>query len=373
LKRAWGAIVGPGMGRRTAPKRYAVVLGGPGAGKGTMNERLIGENAKLRHISTGQLLRTYVDVYRESESRSEIVERIEECMGSGKLVEDSVMAACLEEEVRSGLKLDNHFWLQIAIAGLTVFGGAFLALLAALLLGFEPWNTCDDCEPGPQPPYMWPVIVVLLALLMIADLVVLQRAKREYKPQRPPRDDGTVLLLDGYPRTVAQAEAMIKLFGGPPMITLYIDVGSDVAVKRCLSRGRLDDNEAVVKARYEQFLEETMPAVEFLQRCEGRVKRVNGERSVDEVYVDFAAEYRTADERTDKAEVINPMLQDEDDDSDDDSDDDGGSRGGVEKTIADLRELLESLSEDNKEDRRRLEKRIEKLVAQQEEEDEGDD
>jgi adenylate kinase len=76
-------------------------------------------------------------------------------------------------------------------------------------------------------------------------------------------------LLDGFPRSVAQAEAVRHRAadeGAAPDGVLYLDVPRDELVRRILARseieGRPDDNEQTVANRLRVFAEATEPMVE---------------------------------------------------------------------------------------------------------------
>jgi adenylate kinase len=104
-------------------------------------------------------------------------------------------------------------------------------------------------------------------------------------------EDGFV--LDGFPRTLPQAEAldsMLAEIGKPLDVVLLLQVGDEVAIARLLGRaaeeGRRDDAPDVIRNRLRHYHEDTEPVVERY-RVEGRVVPIDGERSVGEVAADI--------------------------------------------------------------------------------------
>jgi adenylate kinase len=96
-------------------------------------------------------------------------------------------------------------------------------------------------------------------------------------------------VLDGFPRTVPQAEAldaMLAEIGKPLDVVLLLDVGDDVATQRLTGRaekeGRTDDAPEVIANRLRLYHELTEPVVERY-RASGMLVPVDGEGSVDEV------------------------------------------------------------------------------------------
>jgi adenylate kinase len=110
---------------------------------------------------------------------------------------------------------------------------------------------------------------------VIVDLV--ENALAELDDQR--------ILLDGFPRTVAQAEAL-----GDIDTVVLIDVPDDVVVERILARGqgRADDNPETVRERLRVYHLQTEPLVEHYER-QGKLRRVDGARSPDAVHDDVRA------------------------------------------------------------------------------------
>jgi adenylate kinase len=88
------------------------------------------------------------------------------------------------------------------------------------------------------------------------------------------------ILLDGFPRTVAQAEL------GPGLdVAILIDVPDDVVVERIAGRGqgRADDNPETVRERLRVYHQETEPLVEHYDK-QDKLRRVDGAGSPDEVH-----------------------------------------------------------------------------------------
>jgi adenylate kinase len=74
-------------------------------------------------------------------------------------------------------------------------------------------------------------------------------------------------VLDGFPRTVAQAEtafAVAKTLGAQVQAAIHLDVPREELVRRLLSRGRgSDDTEEVIEHRLQVYLENTVPLLEY--------------------------------------------------------------------------------------------------------------
>ena len=103
--------------------------------------------------------------------------------------------------------------------------------------------------------------------------------------------DAKGFLFDGFPRTVAQAEALDKLLALKKTgicRVLALEVSEDELVKRLLKRGetsgRSDDtNEDIIRNRYAVYKKETEPVAEHYGKM-GKLTRVKGEGSVEEIF-----------------------------------------------------------------------------------------
>ena len=168
-----------------------VLLGPPGAGKGTQ-AKLLSEKLNIPHISTGDLFRANIG------EGTDLGKEAKQYMDAGKLVPTDVTARMVEDRLRQ-----------------------------------------DDAQDG--------------------------------------------FLLDGFPRTVEQAEILDKLL--KDMNTeldgvLNFKVSDDVVVERMLARGRDDDNEETIRTRMEVYRTETQPLVEHYG---DQIIPIDAEGDVDEI------------------------------------------------------------------------------------------
>ncbi|WP_028926923.1 adenylate kinase [Pseudonocardia acaciae] len=150
-----------------------VLVGPPGAGKGTQAVRLA-ERLDVPHISSGDLFRANL------RDKTELGLAAQRYMDAGELVPDEVTVGMLRERLAE-----------------------------------------DDVEKG--------------------------------------------FILDGFPRTAAQADALDELLrdaGNELDAVVSLEVGEDVLVQRLLARGRTDDTEDVIRRRQEVYREETAPLLE---------------------------------------------------------------------------------------------------------------
>ncbi len=90
-------------------------------------------------------------------------------------------------------------------------------------------------------------------------------------------------ILDGFPRTLGQVEALDRLLGSDGLDRVVVlDVPEDELVRRLLSRGRADDTEETVRNRLAVYREQTEPLIELYAR-RGIVVHVDGVGEIDEI------------------------------------------------------------------------------------------
>lgn len=94
------------------------------------------------------------------------------------------------------------------------------------------------------------------------------------------------ILFDGFPRTLAQAEALEDLLqqrGTPLDAAFYLQVPNEELLRRLTGRGRADDQSDVVRHRLEVFSNQTKPLIEHYEQL-GKLRIIDGVGSEDEVF-----------------------------------------------------------------------------------------
>jgi adenylate kinase len=93
-------------------------------------------------------------------------------------------------------------------------------------------------------------------------------------------------LLDGFPRTQRQAEAldeMLRRAGTPLTLVAELQADSEELVRRMESRGREDDKPEIVRKRLEDYIQLTAPLTEYFTR-QGILVSIDGTGTPDEVF-----------------------------------------------------------------------------------------
>mgnify|MGYP002777216760 FL=1 len=126
---------------------------------------------------------------------------------------------------------------------------------------------------------------VMEAGQLVSDEIVLGLLKERFAAA----DVANGFLLDGYPRNLAQAQALDQLLaeiGMPVEHALQLDVAEASLLNRLAGRaqaeGRADDNPESVAQRLRVYTEQTAPVIDYYA-SKACLKRVAGEGSVDEI------------------------------------------------------------------------------------------
>jgi adenylate kinase len=95
-------------------------------------------------------------------------------------------------------------------------------------------------------------------------------------------------ILDGFPRTIGQAESLESLVtGGAATFDIFdMEVPRDELLKRLGSRQRIDDAGSTVLLRLKEYDDRTLPLIDFY-KANARFHRIDGFRDVEEVQKDL--------------------------------------------------------------------------------------
>ena len=117
------------------------------------------------------------------------------------------------------------------------------------------------------------------------------RILEEILDHEPKAKDGVI--LDGFPRTVPQADALNRFFsrrGQTLHHVIGLEVPEDELVDRMIKRGqqtgRADDNIDTIKNRLQVYHESTTPFRDYYIN-EGKYRAINGHGSVEEIFAEI--------------------------------------------------------------------------------------
>ena len=95
-------------------------------------------------------------------------------------------------------------------------------------------------------------------------------------------------ILDGFPRTVNQAEKLDLLLSTDSKLdfVLRIKVDEEEIIKRLIDRGREDDKPEIIKNRFKTYNLETQPLIPYYEKRD-ILFNVNGMQEIDKVSEDI--------------------------------------------------------------------------------------
>jgi adenylate kinase len=176
---------------------------------------------------------------------------------------------------------------KIILLGAPGAGKGTQAVLLAAKLGIPHISTGDMLRAAvaAETPVGLRAKTVMDAGHLVSDEIVIGIAE-----ERLAEDDAQKgFILDGFPRTLAQAKALDGLLtkiGSGLDCCLAITVDTEAIVKRLLKRaeieGRADDNEATIRERMRVYEDQTAPLLDYYGG-QSLVREVPGMGSVEEV------------------------------------------------------------------------------------------
>ena len=105
--------------------------------------------------------------------------------------------------------------------------------------------------------------------------------------------DSKGVIFDGFPRTIAQAEALKKMLeerGQDISVMLDLEVPEDELMVRLIKRGkdsgRADDNEETIKKRLHVYHSQTSPLIDWYKN-EKKYQHINGLGTMDGIFADI--------------------------------------------------------------------------------------
>jgi adenylate kinase len=106
-------------------------------------------------------------------------------------------------------------------------------------------------------------------------------------------DTDSGFILDGFPRTTVQAEALDSMFvdiGRSFSVAFALQIPDETAFERLRRRaraeGRADDTDEAIQRRLDNYHRETEPLIEYY-RTRGNLVPVHGDRSENEVFAEI--------------------------------------------------------------------------------------
>lgn len=103
-------------------------------------------------------------------------------------------------------------------------------------------------------------------------------------------------VLDGFPRTAAQADWLISQIKHGQLLgtaVIHIDISKESAKQRLLSRGRPDDVDEAISARFIEYDQTVKPILEQFRNADVPIYTINGDQEIKKVHEDIATSVKT--------------------------------------------------------------------------------
>ena len=121
---------------------------------------------------------------------------------------------------------------------------------------------------------------------LVPDEVTIQMLQEEV--EKNPNAEG--FIFDGFPRTIAQAEALDAFLSSKGMRihgTLALEADDEALIKRLVERGKVsgrtdDQDEEKIRNRFTEYNEKTAPLIAFYQ-AQGKYHPINGIGTIEEI------------------------------------------------------------------------------------------
>lgn len=109
------------------------------------------------------------------------------------------------------------------------------------------------------------------------------------------------VIFDGFPRTIAQAEALDKMLqerGEKVSTVIGLEVEDAELIQRIIARGktsgRADDNEETAKKRLDTYYSQTLPLKDFYV-AQGKYAKIFGMGNIDDIYAEISKAIKAAE------------------------------------------------------------------------------
>lgn len=100
------------------------------------------------------------------------------------------------------------------------------------------------------------------------------------------------VILDGYPRTVSQAQWLMdsdKKDRFQIRYVLHLQASREAVKARLRDRARPDDNENAVEERFNEYERKTFPLIDYFNQNGVEIVEVNGEGDIETIHKDIVA------------------------------------------------------------------------------------